>query len=88
MRLRRSCSNGGEAACNFFLRYPHSIKGPFEVVSAGKITFLLSSTFCHATMLEIENKQMCVWGQSVQGSKPDSSEDPPCMWACCKLNHW
>ncbi|GBL75495.1 hypothetical protein AVEN_194668-1 [Araneus ventricosus] len=19
--------------------------------------------------------------------KPDSTEDPPCMWACCTLNH-
>ncbi|GBN50609.1 hypothetical protein AVEN_257581-1, partial [Araneus ventricosus] len=21
------------------------------------------------------------------GSKPDSSEDPPCMWVCCTRNH-
>ncbi|GBL89508.1 hypothetical protein AVEN_87845-1 [Araneus ventricosus] len=24
---------------------------------------------------------------SGQGSRPDSTEDPPCMWACCTLNH-
>ncbi|GBM65392.1 hypothetical protein AVEN_232322-1 [Araneus ventricosus] len=23
----------------------------------------------------------------VLGSKPDSTEDLPCMWACCTLNH-
>ncbi|GBO23954.1 hypothetical protein AVEN_182242-1 [Araneus ventricosus] len=28
-----------------------------------------------------------LWGQRVLGSKPDSTEDPPCMWTRCKLNH-
>ncbi|GBL92985.1 hypothetical protein AVEN_54624-1 [Araneus ventricosus] len=23
----------------------------------------------------------------VPGSKLDSTEDPPCVWACCTLNH-
>ncbi|GBM27599.1 hypothetical protein AVEN_17647-1, partial [Araneus ventricosus] len=28
-----------------------------------------------------------VRGQRAPGSKPDSSADPSCMWACCSLNH-
>ncbi|GBM29059.1 hypothetical protein AVEN_209566-1 [Araneus ventricosus] len=28
-----------------------------------------------------------LWGLRVPGSKPDSTEDPPCMWACCTPNH-
>ncbi|GBM57579.1 hypothetical protein AVEN_85446-1 [Araneus ventricosus] len=26
-------------------------------------------------------------GRRVPGSKPDSTEDPSCMWACCVINH-
>ncbi|GBM97570.1 hypothetical protein AVEN_143801-1 [Araneus ventricosus] len=26
-------------------------------------------------------------GRRVPGSKPDSTEDPRCMWACSSLNH-
>ncbi|GBM07118.1 hypothetical protein AVEN_177082-1 [Araneus ventricosus] len=28
-----------------------------------------------------------LWSRRVPGSKPDVTEDPPCMGACCKLNH-
>ncbi|GBN15628.1 hypothetical protein AVEN_51242-1 [Araneus ventricosus] len=27
-----------------------------------------------------------LWGRRVPGSKLDSTEDPPCIWACCTLN--
>ncbi|GBN49616.1 hypothetical protein AVEN_157215-1, partial [Araneus ventricosus] len=26
-------------------------------------------------------------GRRPPGSKPDSTKDPPCMWACFRLNH-
>ncbi|GBM70974.1 hypothetical protein AVEN_102910-1 [Araneus ventricosus] len=26
-------------------------------------------------------------GRRAPSSKPDSTEDPPCLWACCEINH-
>ncbi|GBN81855.1 hypothetical protein AVEN_32179-1 [Araneus ventricosus] len=28
-----------------------------------------------------------LWGRRAPGSKPDSTEEPPCMWARCTPNH-
>ncbi|GBL86385.1 hypothetical protein AVEN_164555-1 [Araneus ventricosus] len=48
------------------------------------IFFFINSFFL---LLLRSTGKVSALGRKFPGSKPNSTENPPCMWACCMLNH-